>query len=656
MCVCGCVRRACTCACGCILSFFQPVLGAVSCSRFCRRYQPLRPGPTQECFSECSFPYLTVGAWSACPANCVAANQTRTVSCSSTVGGNLPLSFCTVPAGLDVARSRRCPSNCLFQVLRGNWSECSSLCGPGKQFRTVYCVSRTGREGVPPALCGNGSVPAGGLEVRDCVGGEASGDPALCVPVELRVSAWSACSGLCMSIQQAPPQSTREAQCFNRSSGLVVPTAVCAAAGYALPVLSRECNTEPCAVPTYQTGPWGVCSASCGLGVQLRSVACEDGRGQVTAGCPLPAPVSQQPCFVRGACRCVADSNCPFAGNASCVNFGCSCGLGSSGEGCQIVSPAFVPRCLLLPSSFVVQDSCCSITKSVSMEGLCCGLNELDANGRCCDGVLDACGVCNGPAVALDMQMVCCNHTLSASGLCCAHDECGVCGGLNACLGDYRLEGVLALGDVFGALSSVRLLALQVALQEWVAAHVQQPINSVTITAFLNGSAMWDAASRAAPSTELVEPRHLSSSETPFTLLFTTEAPMAAGEVTGRLLAGGAMPFLDSPSALLLSVVSEGRRGVCGNGLCEVGEACSNAQCTDGGCLADCYRPFRLCDGDPDTSRRPCNSHGRCNPSTGSCEVRAAAVLGLKRGEVLCLPNLGVTLSLPFACCAWKTQ
>jgi hypothetical protein len=97
---------------------------------------------------------------------------------------------------------------------------------------------------------------------------------------------------------------------------------------------------------------------------------------------------------------------------------------------------------------------------------------------------------------------------------------------------------------------------------------------------------------------------------------------MSSGQVSGRLLAGGATQFLEAPSATLSSVVSFGRRGVCNNGVCEVGESCVDSVCSNAGCLADCPRPYHQCDGNPDTLQYPCNSHGLCNPASGTCEVR----------------------------------
>ena len=58
----------------------------------------------------------------------------------------------------------------------------------------------------------------------------------------------------------------------------------------------------------------------------------------------------------------------------------------------------------------------------------------LDRHSTCCtSGRLDACGACDGPARAVDVQNACCSSgVLDGDGYCCQSgllDECGVCDG-----------------------------------------------------------------------------------------------------------------------------------------------------------------------------------------------------------------------------------
>ena len=73
--------------------------------------------------------------------------------------------------------------------------------------------------------------------------------------------------------------------------------------------------------------------------------------------------------------------------------------------------------------------------------GECCAAGEaLDAEGRCCAGKLDMCGICRGATKYVDIQGVCCPGMLDSRGLCCqrALDECGICGGRNECITSVR--------------------------------------------------------------------------------------------------------------------------------------------------------------------------------------------------------------------------
>ena len=77
----------------------------------------------------------------------------------------------------------------------------------------------------------------------------------------------------------------------------------------------------------------------------------------------------------------------------------------------------------------------------LGIAGECCAAGEaLDAEGRCCAGKLDMCGICGGATRYVDIQGVCCPGMLDSRGLCCqgALDECGICGGRNECITSVR--------------------------------------------------------------------------------------------------------------------------------------------------------------------------------------------------------------------------
>jgi hypothetical protein len=57
----------------------------------------------------------------------------------------------------------------------------------------------------------------------------------------------------------------------------------------------------------------------------------------------------------------------------------------------------------------------------LNITGSCCPEGSaVDAAGACCDaGELDACGVCGGNGVTVDIMGRCCSTLLDAQGLCC---------------------------------------------------------------------------------------------------------------------------------------------------------------------------------------------------------------------------------------------
>jgi hypothetical protein len=84
------------------------------------------------------------------------------------------------------------------------------------------------------------------------------------------------------------------------------------------------------------------------------------------------------------------------------------------------------------------------VTLCPTVTGVCCPPGSInDASGACCAaGVLDACGVCNGTGVAVDIRGKCCRSPLPPSGICCEDglDSCGVCGGSSACMADVSIR------------------------------------------------------------------------------------------------------------------------------------------------------------------------------------------------------------------------
>jgi hypothetical protein len=73
----------------------------------------------------------------------------------------------------------------------------------------------------------------------------------------------------------------------------------------AKPASTQACNSQVCTGnPTWNVGPWGACSASCGGGSQTRTVECRDSSGvRPDSVCTVAKPATQQACNTQG-CAC----------------------------------------------------------------------------------------------------------------------------------------------------------------------------------------------------------------------------------------------------------------------------------------------------------------------------------------------------------------
>ncbi|NXS40900.1 PPN protein, partial [Balaeniceps rex] len=166
----------------------------------------------------------------------------------------------------------------------GSWSECSSECGGGFQSRLVFCT--IDNEIYPDYMCRNKPQPDNN---RTC------GRQACPQTKRWKTGEWGSCSATCGGGTQ-----TRSVYCVafdGQSSQGVVDNAECMAFAQQ-PRSSQPCNMRQCA--TWSTGPWSECSASCGEGVQTRTVTCRTQQGsqaQDFACLMEPKPSATQPCL-----------------------------------------------------------------------------------------------------------------------------------------------------------------------------------------------------------------------------------------------------------------------------------------------------------------------------------------------------------------------
>ncbi len=260
--------------------------GAVVADAQCANAGP-KPATTQPCNpGPCDTYEWTVGSWSACSAPCGGGTRTRTVACISVITGTVVSdALCT---GTRPQSSEACNTQpCLpAEWTVGDWSACSTTCGPGIQTRTVQCTIAGGV--VADFQCVNaGPRPA---TTQPC-------NPGPCDTYEWAVGPWDACSAPCGGGTR-----TRTVNCVSVLTGAVVSDTLCSST--ARPDSSEPCNTDPCAQPQWTVGDWDACSTTCGPGIQTRTVQCTlAGVVVADAQCASagPRPKSTQSCNL-GAC------------------------------------------------------------------------------------------------------------------------------------------------------------------------------------------------------------------------------------------------------------------------------------------------------------------------------------------------------------------
>uniref|UniRef100_A0A8C4DFP0 ADAMTS-like 3 n=1 Tax=Dicentrarchus labrax TaxID=13489 RepID=A0A8C4DFP0_DICLA len=163
----------------------------------------------------------------------------------------------------------------------GPWSPCSATCGAGRQTREVKCrvlLSFTKTEvDLPEGECGEDKP---NLE-RPCNQGPCSKVPGISSGLEdhgapyiqtEEVYSWdyrgfTACSATCAAGKQKAV-----VRCVDRKQGEEVEDSLCDSSSRP-PVMIRICDPEPCP-PRWEVTVWTGCSASCGVGIQTRSVFC----------------------------------------------------------------------------------------------------------------------------------------------------------------------------------------------------------------------------------------------------------------------------------------------------------------------------------------------------------------------------------------------
>ncbi|CAL8241804.1 unnamed protein product [Merluccius merluccius] len=195
------------------------------------------------------------------------------------------------------------------RFIPGPWEPCSSSCGSGTQHRSVRCqvllsFSQTVAElpddeceGLKPARirrCYRAPCPGVGPHGRTDLEGEEPEEEEQEEEQEAReelhdweYDGFSECSESCGGgVQEAV------VICLNKQTREAAEQSVCVSSRRP-PQLLQDCNTQPCP-PRWQTGAWSSCSATCGVGLMTRTVAC-----------------THRPSRTSNQTRAVRDEECP---------------------------------------------------------------------------------------------------------------------------------------------------------------------------------------------------------------------------------------------------------------------------------------------------------------------------------------------------------
>eukprot|EP00873_Tetraselmis_striata_P034328 jgi/Tetstr1/454592/TSEL_041486.t1 len=554
----------------------------------------------------------------------------------------------------DLPLQRACTSGCpTFHWVPRPWGECSVPCGGGTQSRRMVCMNSLGRV-VAEAMCAR-----------------AGGSPAF-VTVQNCNTHSCAMSTTCSSDDECPAN----AQCAPlRCDG---GASACARWSAMAATLSAEVRTE-LSLYLAAPRPTGAAAASMSLPKGFEA-SLKHGRIDDTTALRTTAssPVDRLPMYLRYRaysdvrdwdgrrcyehCQdrgdCLATSSdgqcmswgcgsaatcdtsrpddfhvpgvaeCLFTGG--CRPGGCACTPGFTGPGCEH-SVAACPAGAAPSSS-----GCCF--HSVDIDGTCCPTpRKLDAEGRCCaSGRVDACGVCDGRGAALDVMGQCCAKSIDAAGRCCDDgvDECGVCNGDGSSCA-YRASGTMRVGP------GVSVAQINVDLRRNLAHAVnnsglmndtntfnflaveglaletdgvgQSLAASIKFVVFLQTSAQSGGVSRDNSLTgagggliaDNISDVRIASSPTA-----NVSTPVLLADFE-RLLRRRAVVSGD-----ITNITDFRRSGVCGNGLCEIGESMFAGALSPNTCREDC--PF-----DDSPNACDCGANGLCVRATGACLCRS---------------------------------
>jgi len=530
------------------------------------------------------------------------------------------------------------------RVFATDWGECSQFCEQAAttatRERTVLCRNAFGLP-LPAYQCDPEEF-AEFESTEDCQLENCAVDGSYFV-----IGEWSACSSNCAEFNPNTGEldvgvQTRDIECF-AANGDQLSTSACQDLIPSDVNLERTCNSNPCEIVVLDISDWSPCS--CTNSTQTRTVQCLTPSGEDVAlercealGSRIPRrtqncdPPRRCDRVSRKVLQTAPSESCeavPCSNRGECNEGRCICEEGFGGEDCQL-DLREEPSC---PSPGILgPDGECCMSGVFDLNNFeCCRGDssrvQLDVDGNCCEGRLDNCGVCGGNGV-LDSLGRCCDGTLDGDGLCCFSnniDECGVCEG----------DGSSCVTD---------------------------------ITATFDASARQVRRNCADPYADLI--REALELEDTDDVSLESVSPVGRGDrheaeftIPGvqldinsieEALVEQSFSFLDEVPECSFTNLDINKHPVCGNGICEIGEAPSNADPpSEFECAQDCSMEFTWCELTPGFRGRAvsCSGHGlclyanngQCDCFTGyagaNCELCARGFYRLNESDTRCFPR-----------------
>ncbi|KAJ4943326.1 hypothetical protein JOQ06_005829, partial [Pogonophryne albipinna] len=221
-------------------------------------------------------------SWSRCSALCAGGVQTQQVVCRKQAHHSVVYNHFCDKKIKPKERKRSCNTEpCSPSWWTGDWTECSRSCNSGLRTREVFCKRRlsvTEEKVLDDSACATPRPPL----TEPCSNHS-------CPPEWLALD-WSECTPSC-----GPGYRHRVVLCKSGESGDNLPESKCPKHGR--PTSRVRCNLQRCPPPHWVTGPWGECSARCGLGQEKRMVQCLTPTGHPSNEClEHQRPAAMQQC------------------------------------------------------------------------------------------------------------------------------------------------------------------------------------------------------------------------------------------------------------------------------------------------------------------------------------------------------------------------